>query len=381
MTMQANMTKVNVFETLGEQPLPPVSQTPHVRVMVSVMENAGGTIWVVNRGSTQPVNGGQLSATAVQNTGALWADLEAILAGCVRLTNLSAGQRDSLWMQVESIGNELYDRFVPPELQKAAGTWPDGAVVVVATNEEFIPWELIHDGEDFWGSKFVLARVPMINRVDELGVRASAPTDTATQPDKKVVNVIGGGIQGEPLLSRARILFDALRGAAQVIAVERGTLADVRAQMDQAELVHFTCHGHGTPIHCLQLGDASPSAAMGLLSCLTTKNVDQLGNLAESVVFANACNSGVAALFLGELQSFGRAFYRKRAAAFIGTLGSVPIQYAIEFGEEFYEELIQGVTVGEALRRAKRRARQENPFWLLYCLYGDPFAKKVFTVH
>jgi hypothetical protein len=112
------------------------------------------------------------------------------------------------------------------------------------------------------------------------------------------------------------------------------------------------------------------------MTCLMVSSVQLLGDIRRSVVFANACGSARMASFLGEQRNFGWEFYKKGSAAYIGTLGLVPTEYAIEFAESFYGRLLDGATVGRALMDAKSLAPQSNPFWLLYCLYGDPFTRK-----
>lgn len=101
-----------------------------------------------------------------------------------------------------------------------------------------------------------------------------------------------------------------------------------------------------------------------------------LPKITGSIIFTNACTSAVITSFLGELRNFGWEFYKKGAAAYIGTLGLVPTEYAVAFAEAFYERLLAGYTVGESLHHARSTAKRENPFWLLYTLYGDPFTRK-----
>ncbi|MHC5748630.1 MAG: hypothetical protein ACYTXT_43685, partial [Nostoc sp.] len=59
--------------------------------------------------------------------------------------------------------------------------------------------------------------------------------------------------------------------------------------------------------------------------------------------------------------------------AFIGTIGILPVQLAIEFSEVFYKNLItERMSIGKALWETKKTfSQRNNPFWLFYCLYGD----------
>ncbi|PLS68088.1 MAG: hypothetical protein CV045_09895 [Cyanobacteria bacterium M5B4] len=62
------------------------------------------------------------------------------------------------------------------------------------------------------------------------------------------------------------------------------------------------------------------------------------------------------------------------ASSFLGTISTVPIQYALCFVSAFYERFMNGATVAEALIHARQQAPQQNPFWLFYILHGKSFA-------
>jgi len=95
-----------------------------------------------------------------------------------------------------------------------------------------------------------------------------------------------------------------------------------------------------------------------------------------SLVFANACSSAGVAVLFGSFNSFGWEFYLRGASVFVGTLGAVPTNYAIEYAENVYAPLFDSsgpITIGQALAKAREKAeRKHNIFWLLYCIYGDP---------
>jgi hypothetical protein len=353
----------------------------------------------------------------------------------------------------------LCERLIPKELKDQATGWNRGSTIYISTNEKWIPWELIHDGDDFWGRKFVLARYPRIP-----GSSAFPDLNEDLERDDSpylgtIVNVIGGGsgldrLEVEKVSNMfTEIIRDELAKAVEegtaaeifrrlakgdlghvgeetinevtialtkanlvpqrdrslaglltsltkadlaqmeaetldeivlaiaklyLITVHEGSIDDALRAMEDSDIVHFTCHGHRTPHHCLQLTDAHPSAT----HCLTPIHVQGLDSLRGSLVFVNACRSEIPTACLGEFHTFGWAFYNQGAAACIGTLGPVPIDYAVAFAKRFHEHLLAGKTVGEALGSAKSEAiedEHENPFWLLYALYGDPSLKKMVT--
>lgn len=139
-----------------------------------------------------------------------------------------------------------------------------------------------------------------------------------------------------------------------------------------ADALHFTCHGHLEP-HLLQIaGDKNKTRIENLLP----ETIQNLPLERGSLVFANACASTVPVLTFGKFSSFGWKFYQRGADAFIGTLGAVPVKYAVNFAESVYRELFnpdERITIGQAVAKAKEVAANErNLFWLLYCIYGDP---------
>jgi hypothetical protein len=153
--------------------------------------------------------------------------------------------------------------------------------------------------------------------------------------------------------------------------MEKALPEDVFQSIIDAGLIHFTCHGHIKPRPCLQLAND-----LSQRHCLTLRDLKSFPPIPNSLIFANACFSASAVFSsLGVLCSFGWEFYEKNAKAYIGTLGHIPTEKAIDFAEKFYERLLNGESVGKSLHDVKSEIDRGNPFWLLYTLYGDPFAQ------
>ena len=98
--------------------------------------------------------------------------------------------------------------------------------------------------------------------------------------------------------------------------------------------------------------------------------------LDDALVFVNACTSDVTTLHYGTFKNMGQQFFESGAGTFIGTIAPVPIEQAIQFASVFYEQILAGESVGIALHQAKNEMkRQENPFYLFYCLYGNAYKR------
>jgi hypothetical protein len=65
-------------------------------------------------------------------------------------------------------------------------------------------------------------------------------------------------------------------------------------------------------------------------------------------------------------------------AGFVGTLWPVTDQAACVFAQAFYELMSQGKPIGEVMLKARHRVRvrfPNDPTWLAYCCFADPWAR------
>jgi hypothetical protein len=223
----------------------------------------------------------------------------------------------------------------------------------------WIPWELVCEGEEFWAQRYILARLSE-NR----------------NPGRSPYTFAGGlhALASYVSSMEAENIFSRTKMGAQ-IALQR----DLRthefctlAAGDGMTVIHLTCHGD-------TLQGLGPVLLLGNdphTMSLTSDVVEQMPLRGCALVFANACESARIRPMLGHFVSFGEAFLKAGASAFIGTLAEVPAKPAILFSRRFYEYLDQGLPVGLALHHTRQEFadpgyEDPNPFWLFYSLYGD----------
>lgn len=358
----------NTNYVIYEPPRSEVSDYPDATIIVNYNKRTGIDYCILD--SPLPKGGGSIPIDEIPNIEAFWHGLEPFLSYSVTQNALSSKESLGLWRNIEGLGQKLYETFLPAELQKCAKQWKQDATVIISTNEQWIPWELVHDGNNFWGSKFNLARIPRLPDRSAHDHNFVPPTQQPQEHVFGIANIIGGNL-GVNTTSQVKNLFARVAPNA-VSTSENAALIDVLKFIENTAIVHFTCHGHIDP-PCLQLGNSVNSHH----SNLYVSSLRQLKRVNQSIVFANACMSANAGSLLGKLCSFGWEFYKNGSGTYIGTLGPVPTIYAIKFAEHFYENMLySGQTVGQALRFALQSAELDNPFWLLYCLYGNPFTKK-----
>jgi hypothetical protein len=287
-----------------------------------------------------------------------------------QLDRLSENDLKTIWRRFSHVGLYVYETFLSDELRRHSSTWPAGSIVAIDTDEHWIPWELIYDDDDFWGNKFILARSPRIPDPSAFSDSDKIMERYTSKELRKIANVIGG-LSPSQIMERVRELFSAFGTDILIEDIEEATLETFFQSIADADIIHLTCHGSIAP--------PSWRLANGpdWRHCLTPIDLEGLPKLVGRIIFANVCASAVSSFFLGQLHNFAWPCYKKGAVAYIGTLGLVPTKYAVAFAERFYESLLKDhTTIGESLHYAKSKTKRENPFWLFYTLYGDPFAKK-----
>jgi len=296
--------------------------------------------------------------------------LNAFLTEVVQQGNPSDERWESICFNLQSVGSNLFEMLIPSEVAKQMRTWKIGSPVIISTNEQWIPWELMYDGEDFWGKKFIIARSPRLSDSQDLPDK-NRPESKGKRQIKRIVNIVGGDVPSSEA-ERATHLFSNLLPPEAVHLLAKQPISSLVKAIPGTDALHFTCHGHLEP-HLLQIaGDKNKTRIENLLP----ETIQRLPLEPGSLVFANACASTVPVLTFGKFSSFGWKFYQRGADAFIGTLGAVPVKYAVNFAEIVYRELFnpdEKITIGQAVAKAKEVAANErNLFWLLYCIYGDP---------
>jgi hypothetical protein len=297
-------------------------------------------------------------------------NLNAFLSEVVQQGKPADDKWESICFNLQSIGANLFEMLIPDQVAAQARTWKHGSVIIVSTNEQWIPWELMYDGEDFWSKKFIIARYPRLSGERDLPDQ-NRVAGQLERKVKRIVNVIGGNVP-EYEAKQATNLFATFVPVNFVELLFKQPIAVLVKALPKTDILHFTCHGYLEP-HLLQIaGDNNKTQIENLLP----ETISRIPLEPGSLVFANACASTVPVLTFGKFSSFGWRFYQRGAAAFIGTLGAVPVKHAVNFAETVYSELFkqdERMTLGQAVAKAKEvAANDRNLFWLLYCIYGDP---------
>ncbi|MFJ6460204.1 CHAT domain-containing protein [Streptomyces sp. NPDC091387] len=235
--------------------------------------------------------------------------------------------------------------------------------LLVRTNEQEVPWELLHDGTDFLGLEHDLGRRLMGKR-PVVGGRAISRVGRA---------LIVGDTLGDLPSAREEVAKVAAwlgdRGiACTVLLGQEATLLDVVTELASEDtpydLFHFCGHvatGSGTT--GLMMHDRQ------LLGEVVLQTLSSRG--APPVAFINGCASAGE----GEVANMCMSFMVLGAKTVVGTRTEVADEGAWRFAAEFYGQLLAGRPAGAAVRAARTALRDRpDAAWASFVLYGDPAA-------
>ena len=288
----------------------------------------------------------------------------------------------------------LYEPLVPESLQallKAsqpdhAGDPPPILRIHIDPSLDWIPWEVAHDGDEYLGLRFRIARLPIVT----LGHESQPAKDP--WPVDHIYSFLGEFVLDDGLLPHWQATFP-LNGAALVsekrfpddVAQRFPRVRDVEEAAVDAKIVHFTCHGGlkdaGTEGGSFwTLNHKKPANPQFKIHAPIVRALKTKLPLTQPLIFGNACgSSGHAAGAGGLVNSFGSLFVQSGASGFVGTFAPIAKDRAIQFAKEFYENLlVRGDPIATAVWRTKehfQKTAPNDPSALFYCHYGKPGAR------
>lgn len=283
---------------------------------------------------------------------------------------------------------DLYRKLLPPEVRealKSAAAQTAGARPILnvyfRAGAEWIPWELLHDGNEYLGVQFAIARLPIVPQATEIRPPRSRVV-------RKVYSLLANNVFDAAETTDWESTFSGYAAPAnwQTRFPNNGsgnfpTLSQLDEARD-ADILHVTCHGGlkdpGLPDFFWTLDHMNPQT----FDYRITPTVAKDAKLAERpLVFGNACASvGGQGVDLASFQGFGSSFMVGGALNFVGTLAPITKSMSLDFAKRFYGHLFSNgadgsLLIAEALRRTKASFAQQqsiDPSYLFYCLYGPP---------
>jgi CHAT domain-containing protein len=287
---------------------------------------------------------------------------------------------------LERMGRQLYQCTMPRHAQ--ADLRADGLFLEIGVDERLVdlPWELMHDGDDF------LCRKHSVGRYVNVSARPIAAQEHEQwQPGSTVIDELSvliisvpnpqpraDGTRYQPLgfaEAEALAMMETLSGMdgvkPKLLHGRNATRNNVwEALQERHHIVHYTGHAHFDRANprqsALVLDDQDMSAAP--VSSF-------FGGHPPLLFFMNACETGAAPAWQEQYDFYGLAWaFLETGGYLLGSCWQVKDDVAKDFAVSFYETLLgSGAAIGAAVTRARQAAFRDDDFgWASYVLYGDP---------
>ncbi|UCH88343.1 MAG: CHAT domain-containing protein, partial [Thermoplasmata archaeon] len=272
---------------------------------------------------------------------------------------------------LSSLGQLVYGMFLPVPIQRQLEKVNEP--VILKTNDNEIPWELLHDDTDFLCLKVPIGRklrsreAPRSNQVTESKkirfLFIANPTGDLKGAEEEVDYIIS---KLDP-----QIEVDVLKGRQ---ASNASILSAFRS--GRYDIIHYAGHAEFNKEHPDE--SALISANERKIYAQEIKRI--LGG--KPFVFLNACESGMEKMcedgesYTGsDTEGLASSFVLGGSLGFMGASWPMPDISAGILASEFYKHVLKGEPVGVALHNARLHLKNNRPNdinWMAFTLYGDP---------
>jgi CHAT domain/Clp amino terminal domain, pathogenicity island component len=276
--------------------------------------------------------------------------------------------------ELRELGRLLHDILFPPVdgnpipglVARLRGI--DGSLLV-STDEPRVPWELLHDGEEFLGLRHDLGR--------QLVVDGRTWVKSASIPAIERALLVGDPVGDLPMaageVERVASWLERQGAECTVLLGDQAKRDAVLRELASGryQLFHYAGHVLTPPAPSGRPADGWAALALHDLAALRAGTIGAALARHDSppVVFVNGCASGE------PLSSLCAEFLRAGAAVVLGTLHRISEEAAAGFAEHLYSRLLAGVPAGRAVREARLELNRMGELgWMSFVFHGDPEA-------
>ncbi|KYC44033.1 hypothetical protein WA1_02500 [Scytonema hofmannii PCC 7110] len=268
--------------------------------------------------------------------------------------------------RLTSLGQYLFKSLLPEELQNTFRTIASFnrpfSLLILADRDAWFPWELLHDGQKFFGEYFIIGR--WLWELEK------------TRPYEFPVGAVN--VAHYANVEQPEIWTELLEapGAPPPIPLQGGVLADL----------NFTESLRG--LHLVRFGQSLDATnrqnAPVLIDNSITYDIESEVQPAKLSLRRNRplVTLGYISADQPELtvleQTWASTFIRAGCSVFVAPLWAVQPNVEAAFVSAFYNSIWAGQTLGVAFQMACRLAKTVVPNsldWLAYVLFGDPMAR------
>ena len=282
-----------------------------------------------------------------------------------------------LLVKLREVGQVFYDELftigVKNKLQK---TKAECLTLNLDDQLVHVPWELLHDGQEFLCRRFAMGRL-VKTRQTVMGVKSrllARPLKALVLADPR------GDLKGA--YGEGKNIRDYMDHSADFMNVtfcsENITPDFIKEKMRNFDFVHFAGHADYDPE---DPGQGGWRLSDGLLRA---QEITKMAGAAAmpALIFSNACQSArtegwaIQEYFQDEIFGLANAFLLAGVKHYVGTFWEILDEPSSHFALEFYKQLLSGRPTGEAVQLARnaliRAYGEETIVWASYLLYGDP---------
>jgi len=274
-------------------------------------------------------------------------------------------------------GQLLFDLLIINEIKQQISS-SKAKFLIFSIDEQlvYIPWELLHDGQDFLSLRFAVGRsVRTKQRFSNTKTRccgSSFKMLALCDPTGDLKAAYKEGIGIRDALDKKKTKLPV---TLKTTEVEKDY---VQRNLREYDIVHYAGHAD------YDMDNPSESGWKLLDGNFTAKDIANLGASVPFplLVFSNACQSGKAQAWLIEkeyenrIYGLANAFLLAGVRHYIGTFWHVQDESCLLFAKHFYKLIAEGMSIGEAIKLSRialiEKYGKHSIAWTSYVLYGDP---------
>lgn len=278
------------------------------------------------------------------------------------LENISDALPEDGRSRLTSLGQYLFQHLLPTELQTDFRSLLlrnyTFTLLILADQDASLPWELLHDGQQFLSDRFIIGR--WFWELND------------TRPHEFPVGAINVAHYAD--VEQPELWTALLEPPGSPPSLPVGVLSN----LDSTEAMRG--------LHLIRYSQSSDAAnhPVRLDDTLDTQDIERQMRPAKLNLRRNRplVSLGYVRRAQPELttieQTWASAFIRAGCSAFTGSLWAVNPAVEAAFISGFYNRLWTGDSLGEAFHTSRQLARAVAPDsldWLAYVLFGDPMAR------
>ncbi|MCP3871822.1 MAG: CHAT domain-containing protein [Desulfobacteraceae bacterium] len=279
--------------------------------------------------------------------------------------------------QLKRIGQTLYDEMFSLNVkEKIKHTKAEYLSLKIDDQLVHIPWELLHDGQEFLSLRFNMGRLVKTRQsIPVAKMRALARPFKMLILADPVGDLKGAyeeGLQLRDYVDKQGNLINSFLDSGNV------TAEAVKTKLRNFDIVHFAGHAD------YNKENAGDSGWQFAGANLKAKHITKMMGTASmpSLIFSNACQSARTeewhpdVYFSNKIFGLANAFLLAGVRHYVGTFWEISDEASSQFAIKFYTYLFSGSSIGEAMRQSRRDLIKEHGegviAWASYALYGDP---------